>query len=89
MKPKNDSMTDEIGTKTTVILSQNKNIENKIWSLSAIFKKKDQNIGLASYTKMLKLFGNLPCRGLLERMKSYGSCPKDKKTRCHWIGYPL
>lgn len=30
MKMKNDSMTDEIGTKTTVILSQNKNIENKI-----------------------------------------------------------
>lgn len=30
MKMKNDSMTDEIGVKTTVMLSQKKNIKNKI-----------------------------------------------------------
>ena len=52
-------------------------------------KATPKKYGVASYTKMLKLFGNLPCRRLLERMKSYGSCTKGKKKRCHWIGYPL
>lgn len=84
-----DSVTDDIGAKINCHRVTNRTLKIKYKAYRQSSKKKTKNIGLASYTKTLTLFGNLPCRGLLERMKEHGTCPKDKEVRCHWYGYPL
>ena len=85
----NDSMTDEIGAEINCHRVINITLKIKYKAYRQSSKKKTKNIGLASYTKTLTLFGNLPCREFLERMKDDSTCPKDKKVRCHWYGYPL
>lgn len=70
-------MTDEFGAEINCHRVTNRTLKIKYKAYRQSFKKKTKNIGLGKLYQNAYDFGNLPCRGLLERMKDYGTCPKN------------